>query len=203
MLEEHLKFIGKTSDRRKCSRSALAEANVDKRVAGKKGSTNKYRYCPISAGEKSTATPDDEAQSTSQPQTRWYSEIYRNNNRFVLRILPKEAKICKGWNNHFCHTSWPSSRAQGEVRFPPWRRLEEKKKRQTRRHRDFITLIQIVFNRDSPISITSGLHRNSTRSWSPSKWVSQAAFPCRCNDCTCGSKHHSYRMYKKLRSLLD
>ena len=43
MLEEHLKFIGKTSDRRKCSRSALAEANVDKRVAGKKGSTNKYR----------------------------------------------------------------------------------------------------------------------------------------------------------------
>ena len=96
MLEEHLKFIGKTSDRRKCSRSALAEANVDKRVAGKKGSTNKYRYCPISAGEKSAATPDDEAQSTSQPQTRWYSEIYRNNNRFVLRILPKEAKICKG-----------------------------------------------------------------------------------------------------------
>ena len=103
MLEEHLKFIGKTSDRRKCSRSALAEADVDKRVAEKKGSTNKYRYCPISAGEKSTATPDDEAQSTSQPQTRWYSEIYRINNRFVLRILPKEAKICKGWNNHFCH----------------------------------------------------------------------------------------------------
>ena len=80
---------------------------------------------------------------------------------------------------------------------------KKKKKRQTRRHRAFITLIQIVFNRDSPISLTKGLHRNSTRSWSPSKWVSQVAFPCRCNDCTCGSKHHSCRMYKKLRSLLD
>ena len=103
MLGEHLKFIGKTSDRRACSRDALSEANVDKRVAGKKGSTNKHRYRPISAGEKSTATPDDEAQSTSQPETRWYSEIYGNDNRFVLRILPKEAKICKGCNNPFCH----------------------------------------------------------------------------------------------------
>ena len=95
MLDEHLKFIGKTSDRRKYSRSTLAEANVDKRVAGKKGSTNKYRYCPIFAGDKSTATPGYEAQSTSQAQTRWYSEIYRNNNWFALRILPKEATICK------------------------------------------------------------------------------------------------------------
>ena len=38
-LDEHLKFIGKTSDQCKCLRSALAEAYVDKRVAGKKGST--------------------------------------------------------------------------------------------------------------------------------------------------------------------
>ena len=30
-----MKFTGKTSDQRKCSRSALAEAYVDKRVAGK------------------------------------------------------------------------------------------------------------------------------------------------------------------------
>ena len=132
MLEEHLKFIGKTSDRRKCSRSALAEADVDERVAEKKGSTNKYRYCPISAGEKSTATPDDEAQSTSQPQTRWYSEIYRDNKRFVLRILPKEAKICKGWNNHFCHRQRiiPHDLVLEHKKrydFPPWRRLEEKK----------------------------------------------------------------------------
>ena len=33
-LDEHLEFTGKTSDQRKFSRSALAEAYVDKRVAG-------------------------------------------------------------------------------------------------------------------------------------------------------------------------
>ena len=96
---EHFKFTDKSNDRRKCSRSTLAEAYVDKRVAGKKGSTNKYRYRPTSA----TSTPDSETQSTSQPQTRLYSAIYHNDNPFVLRILPKEAKICKGCNNHFCH----------------------------------------------------------------------------------------------------
>ena len=57
-LDEHLKFTGKTSDQRKCSRSTLGEAYVDKRVAGKKGSTNKYRYRPTSAGEKSNAPSD-------------------------------------------------------------------------------------------------------------------------------------------------
>ena len=106
MLNEHLKFIGKNgknSDGSKCSRSALAEADIDKKVAGKKGSTNKYRYRPTSAGDKSTASPDNGAQSTSQLQSRLYSEIHHNDNPFLLRILPKEAKICKGCNNHFCH----------------------------------------------------------------------------------------------------
>ena len=56
-LDEHLKFTGKTSDQRKFSRSALAGAYVDKRVAGRKGST-KYRYRPTSAGEKSNAPWD-------------------------------------------------------------------------------------------------------------------------------------------------
>ena len=45
-LDEHLKFTGKTSDQRKCSRSALTGAYVDKRVAGKKGSTNKIISIP-------------------------------------------------------------------------------------------------------------------------------------------------------------
>ena len=50
-----MKFTGKTSDQRTCkfSRSALAEAYVDKRVAGKKEST-KYRYHPTSAGDLCT-----------------------------------------------------------------------------------------------------------------------------------------------------
>ena len=200
MLEEHLKFIGKTSDRRKCSRSALAEANVDKRLAGKKGSTNKYRYCPISAGEKSTATPDDEAQSTSQPQTRWYSEIYRNNNRFVLRILPKEAKICKGWNNHFCHRQRiiPHDLVlehKERYYFPidgDWKKKQASNKEASRfYHADpgcvqprfpyfskaYIEITQEVEN------LLSESHKSHLR-----------------NDCAVGSKHYSY---KKLRTFVD
>ena len=56
-LDELLKFTGKTSDQRKCPRSALAEAYLDKRVAGKKGST-KYPYRPTSACAKSNAPWD-------------------------------------------------------------------------------------------------------------------------------------------------
>ena len=53
-LDEHLKFTGKTSDQRKCSGSVLTDAYVDKRMAGKMGSTNhEYQYRPTSAGEKS------------------------------------------------------------------------------------------------------------------------------------------------------
>ena len=54
-LDENLKFTGKTSDQCKCSRSALTEAYIEKRVAGKMGSTNNYQYCPTSAGKKSNA----------------------------------------------------------------------------------------------------------------------------------------------------
>ena len=57
-LDEHLKFTGKTSDQPKCSRSALTDAYVDKRVTGKKDSTNTYQYRPSSAGEKSNAPWD-------------------------------------------------------------------------------------------------------------------------------------------------
>ena len=57
-LDQHLKFTGKTSDQPKCSRSALTDAYVDKRVAGKKDSTNTYQYRPTSAGEKSNAPWD-------------------------------------------------------------------------------------------------------------------------------------------------
>ena len=32
-----------------------------------------------------------------------YQEIHHNNNPFILRILPKEAKTCKQCPNDFCH----------------------------------------------------------------------------------------------------
>ena len=120
----HLKLLSKTSDRRKCSRSALPEVNVDKKVAGGKGSTNNYRYCPTSAGKKSTAMlikPRtrfgvnvrkfwlDQIYSSSPsvfcPTTRWNGSFQEHHNDypFILRILPNEAKIYKDWSKHFCH----------------------------------------------------------------------------------------------------
>ena len=71
-LDVHLKLISKTSDRRKCSRSALPEVNVDKKVAGGKGSTNNYRYLPTSAGKKSTAM-------LIKPRTRFGVNVRKHN----------------------------------------------------------------------------------------------------------------------------
>lgn len=102
--------------------------------------------------------------------------FYRKRRKFA-RVETTTSVIGK---ESYLMTQFSSTR-RGTI--PPLTEIGRKKKRQTRRHRAFITLIQIVFNRDSPISLTKGLHRNSTRSWSPSKWVSQVAFPCRCNEC--------------------
>lgn len=164
MLDEHLKFIGKTCGR-KCSRTALAEAYVDKAVAGKKGSTNKNRYRPIAANEKSTTLTDDAAKSNSQTQTRLYSEIQHNDNPFVLRLLPKEAKICKGCGNNFCHRKRivPNDLVleHKERYFFPVDGDWKKSKLPTKRHHAFITPTQLVFCRDFRTlqKITSKSHR--------------------------------------------
>lgn len=165
MLDEHLKFIAKTSGRREYSRGNLAEVNVDKSVAGKKGSTYKHWYRPTSEREKSATAPDNEADGTNQQHTELYSEIYHNDNPFVLCLLPKEAKLGKGCNYHFCHRQrMPHDLVlEHKERYflPHWRGLEEKNKRLTRRHRAITMLIQVVFNSGSPISLrtTSKYHK--------------------------------------------
>ena len=63
---------------------------------------NFEKRAEIPAKTSGTA-PDNDAHGTSQQQTQVYSEIHHNDNPFVLRLLLKEAKICKGCNNHFCH----------------------------------------------------------------------------------------------------
>ena len=45
ILEQHIQFISKSSAKKR-PRSALAEANLNKEVAGKKGGKNKYPYRP-------------------------------------------------------------------------------------------------------------------------------------------------------------
>ena len=101
ILRQHLGHICKDQGQQGASRTALAEAFVNKSVAGKKGSTNKFHYRPHNANyttEKAT-----QSQVSSDNTTHVYSEIYHNDNPFVLCILPPEAKTCKGCQHDFCH----------------------------------------------------------------------------------------------------
>ncbi|KAJ7354915.1 hypothetical protein OS493_029024 [Desmophyllum pertusum] len=105
LLREHLQFICKGSARKGASHTPLAEAYVNKGVAGKKGSTNKHHYRPSQSTSGAMGpTNNSEVKSTnSQSENRVYSEIHHNDNPFILRILTKEANICKGCGNNFCH----------------------------------------------------------------------------------------------------
>ena len=98
MLEEHIRHITKSS-RKKGQRTTLAEANVNKAVAGKKGSTCRYPYRPQPSVQRQSVTE----RASKQPASNTYTQIHHNDNPFVLRILPKDAKNCKQCKNDFCH----------------------------------------------------------------------------------------------------
>ena len=103
-MEQYLQFISKGS-RKAGPRSVLAEANVNKGVAGKKGATNRYRYRPPRSQEQSTnrSVINQGPTAPTAPTCYAYQEIHHNDNPFILRILPKEAKTCKQCRNDFCH----------------------------------------------------------------------------------------------------
>ena len=96
ILEAHVRFVVSAASHQAKSKTALAEANVNKGIAGKKGSRNKtpYRPQPIRATHKT----NDAASSK-----KIYNEIHHNDNPFILHILPQEAKSCKQCRNNFCH----------------------------------------------------------------------------------------------------
>ena len=94
-----LNTSAKTKVKKGASRTAFAEAFVNKSVAAKKGSTNKLHYRPHNAN--CTAENATQSQVTSDNTMHVYSEIYHNNNPFVLRMLPTEAKTCKGCKRDF------------------------------------------------------------------------------------------------------
>ena len=101
ILRQHLGHICKDQGQQGASRTALAEAFLNKSVAGKKGSTNKFHYRPHNTNcttEKAT-----QSQVSSDNTTHVYSETYHNDNPFVLCMLPPEAKTCKGCQHDFCH----------------------------------------------------------------------------------------------------
>ena len=101
ILRQHLGHICKDQGQKGQSRTALAEAFVNKSVAGKKGSTNKFHYRPHNAN--CTTENAMQSQVSSGNTTHVYSEIYHNDNPFVLCMLPPEAKTCKGCKHDFCH----------------------------------------------------------------------------------------------------
>lgn len=98
MLEEHVCHIENNS-KREGQRSALAEANVNKAVAGKKGSSCQYPYRPQPSVQQQSFSES----ASQQPAGHTYTQIHDNDNPFVLRILPKEAKTCKQCKNDFCN----------------------------------------------------------------------------------------------------
>ena len=101
ILEQHIQFIFKPSTKAG-PRSALAEANVNKEVAGKKGGKNKYPYRPSRSQQE--VADKASGQGLFQSSTTYtYNEIHHNDNPFVLRILPKNAKTCKQCKTDFCH----------------------------------------------------------------------------------------------------
>ena len=90
ILASHFNFLKKKSN--KGGRTALAEHDVNKNTAGKKGSRNKNFYRPERASNSATA------EGTSQT----FTAIHHNENQFVLMLLPKEAKTCKTCEIDFC-----------------------------------------------------------------------------------------------------
>ena len=96
LLPRHLRFTESKSRRRVPGHTSLAEHNVDKNTAGKKGSKNKYNYRP--ARGKQGAGGQHET-TTAQP----FTAIHHNDNPFVLKFLHESAKRCKACDTDVCH----------------------------------------------------------------------------------------------------
>ena len=78
------------------TKAALAEANVDKQKAGKKGGRNKNRYRPSTQQTMPTEVQKQGSQGL-------YTHTHHNENPFVVRLLREEAKKYKTCNVDFRH----------------------------------------------------------------------------------------------------
>ena len=81
-----------------CNRMAVAECNICKEIAGKKGGKNMYTYQTV----RGMAQPCDSAETGSS----WlYSEIEHNENLFV-HVHQMEELHCNRWTEWCLHLSW-------------------------------------------------------------------------------------------------
>ena len=96
----HLNFIRKISTK---GHSLLNTTLARKEIAGKKGDKSKYPYRPAKCKETSptgTITRTEEEQANTN---LLYTEIYYNENPFILMFLTDGAKRCKSCHLDFCH----------------------------------------------------------------------------------------------------
>lgn len=102
ILRVHLNFIRKKA-RKGNSKTALAEYEVRKETAGKKGGKNKYTYRPARGKETSKGGPTARTEEKQANANSLYTEIYHNENPFILMFLTEGAKRCKSCQLDFCH----------------------------------------------------------------------------------------------------
>lgn len=89
-LPKHLDFIRKRF-KRDGNRTSLAEYNVRKDTAGKKGARNKVSYRAERAKGRSASSTEGKGNNQNQP----FTEIHHNDNQFNLLFLTEEADTCK------------------------------------------------------------------------------------------------------------
>ena len=77
-MTDHLNFIRRKSSKDH-NRTALAEHDVQKAMAGKKGGKNKYGYRPARGKAQPSSSGSAETATSSGPL---YSEIHHNENAF-------------------------------------------------------------------------------------------------------------------------
>ena len=99
IMTDHLNFIKKKSSKVR-KRTALAEHDMQKATAGKKGGKNKYGYRPARGKAQPSSSASAETATTSGPL---YSDIHHNENEFELMFLVEGAKRCKSCHLDFCH----------------------------------------------------------------------------------------------------
>ena len=92
ILDQHLQFISKASNAKSAgARSTLAEANVNKEVAGKKGARNKYPFRP-SRSEKHHTTSN--ASGQDQPAQGCAKYLYTTTiTHLSCAFFPKKQKV--------------------------------------------------------------------------------------------------------------
>ena len=98
----HLNFVRKKSTKGH-NKTSLAEYEVRKEIAGKKGGRNKYPYRPAKGKETSptgTITRTEEEQANTNPL---YTEIYHYDNPFILMFPTDGVKRYKSCHLDFCH----------------------------------------------------------------------------------------------------